>query len=76
MEEIYSNVQQAESLTGQVNSQAKVDNIVSEAVNQPSADEKEKAERLELLWGLRIKTDTVVAPERYALSVNGVGFFA
>lgn len=76
MEEIYSNVQQAESLTGQVNSQAKVDNIVSEAVNQPSADEKEKAERLELLWGLRIKTDTVVAPERYALSVDGVGFFA
>ena len=76
MEEIYSNVQQAESLTGQVNSQVKVDNIVSEAVNQPSADEKVKAERLKLLWDLRIKTDTVVAPERYALSVDGVGFFA
>lgn len=53
-----------------------VDNIVSEAVNQPSADEQAKAERMELLWGLRIKSDTVVEPEQYVLSVDGVGFFA
>ena len=71
------NVQQTEGLTGQVNSQVQmVDNIVSEAVNQPSADEQAKAERMELLWGLRIKSDTVVEPEQYVLSVDGVGFFA
>lgn len=71
------NVQQTEVLTGQVNSQVQmVDNIVSEAVNQPSADEQAKAERMELLWGLRIKSDTVVEPEQYVLSVDGVGFFA
>ena len=71
------NVRQTEVLTGQVNSQVQmVDNIVSEAVNQPSADEQAKAERMELLWGLRIKSDTVVEPEQYVLSVDGVGFFA
>lgn len=74
---INGNVQQTEVLTGQVNSQVQmVDNIVSEAVNQPSADEQAKAERMELLWGLRIKSDTVVEPEQYVLSVDGVGFFA
>ena len=71
------NVQQTEGLTGQVNNQVQtVDDIVNEAVNQPSADEQEKAETMELLWGLRIKSDTMVEPEHYVLSVDGVGFFA
>ena len=36
------NVQQSEELTGQVNNQAQevVENIVSEAVNQPTAEEQ------------------------------------
>lgn len=71
------NVQQLEELTGQVNGQVQtVGNIVSEAVNQPSADETAKAERMEQLWDLRIKSDTMVEPEQYVLSVDGVGFFA
>lgn len=40
------NVQQAENLTGQVNSQARtVADIVGEAVNQPTADEQGRSER-------------------------------
>lgn len=71
------NVQQTVGLTGQVNNQVQtVDTIVSEAVNQPSAEEQAKAERMELLWGLRIKSDTMVELEQYVLSVDGVGFFA
>ena len=71
------NVQQLEQLTGQVNSQVQtVGNIVSEAVNQPSADETARAERMGQLWDLRIKSDTMVEPEQYVLSVDGVGFFA
>ena len=62
------NVQQTEGLTGQVNGQVQtVDNIVSEAVNQPSDKEQAKTERMELLWGLRIKSNTVVEPEQYVL---------
>ena len=53
-----------------------VKSIVDKVVNQPSTEEQQKVERLELLWGLRIKTDTVVEPEQYALSVDNVGFFA
>ncbi|MCR5849820.1 MAG: hypothetical protein K6G92_03805 [Bacteroidaceae bacterium] len=40
------NVQQAENLTGQVNSQARtVADIVGKAVNQPTADEQGRSER-------------------------------
>lgn len=67
------NVQQAERLTGQVNSQVQtVQGIVGEAVNQKT----EQEERLELLQGFRITTQTEVEPEAYTLSVDGVGFFA
>ncbi len=66
------------ALESQVNNQVhkSVADIVGEAVNQPTAEEQAKAERMELLWGLRIKTDTVVEPEQNVLSVDGVGFFA
>jgi hypothetical protein len=67
------NVQQTEGLTGQVNSQVQtVQGIVGEAVNQKT----EQEERLELLQGFRITTQTAVEPEAYTLSVDGVGFFA
>lgn len=76
------NVQQMPQATGgQVNNQATkvgevVNNIVSEADNQPSALEQEREERLALLREMRISTQTEVEPERYALSVDGTGFFA
>ena len=71
------NVQQTEGLTGQVNNQAQtVLDIVGEAVNQLTAEEQERADRLALLQGFLVTTQTEVEPEAYALSVDGVGFFA
>ena len=71
------NVQQPEQLTGQVNNQAQtVADIVGEAVNQPTAEEQKHTERMTLLDGLRIMTQTEVPAEEPALSVDGVGFFA
>ena len=68
-----ANVQQTESLSGLVHSQAlAVQSIVGEAVKQKT----EQEERLELLQGFRITTQTEVEPEAYTLSVDGVGFFA
>ena len=67
------NVQQTEGLTGQVHGQAQtVQGIVGEAVKQKT----EQEERLELLQGFRVTTQTEVEPEAYTLSVDGVGFFA
>jgi len=72
-----ANVQQTEGLAGQVNSQVQtVADIVGEAVNQLTAEEKARAERLALLEASRIMTSTEVKPEAYSLSVDGVGFFA
>ena len=66
------NVQKPEGLTGLVNSQVQaVLDIVDEAVNQKS----EREQRLELLEELRISSQTEVEPEKFALSVDGVGFF-
>ena len=77
MQPVTENVQQAQSLTGQVNSQAlTVNDIVGEAVNKPSDEEQKRQERLSLLEGMRIRCDTVVPEEQYALQVDGVGFFA
>ena len=72
------NVQRPDGLTGQVNNQAQetVQNIVGEAVNQPTAEEQKRAERLALLEGWHITTATQVDPEVYALTVDGVGIFA
>jgi plasmid maintenance system killer protein len=71
------NVQQAESLTGQVGSQAvAVQDIVDEAVNEPSKEEVKVAERRKALSETLITLDTVVEPLRYSLSVDGVGVFS
>lgn len=52
------------------------DIIVAKAVTQPTPEEQARAERLAMLENLRITTATKVEAERYALSVDGVGFFA
>ena len=71
------NVQQAENLTGQVNSQARtVADIVSKAVNQPTADEQGRSERRCVLASMRVASTTEVQPEEAALTVDGVGLFA
>ena len=71
------NVQQPEQLTGQVNSQARtVKDIVGEAVNQPTAEEQEREKLRQVLRDTRIRTDTEVPPEEYALEVDGKGIFA
>jgi RecA-family ATPase len=72
-----SNVQQTNGLTGQVNNQAQtVNNIVGEAVAQPSAEEQTKEQLRQMLSETRIRTDTDVPPEEYALSVDEKGIFA
>ena len=50
--------------------------IIARTLSQPTDEELQGRERLELLRSLRIKSDTAVEPEQYALSVDGVGFFA
>ncbi len=85
------NVQQAESLAGQVGSQAAevqnaageavnkgvtVQDIVGEAVNEPSAEEQKALERRKVLSETLITLDTEVEPLRYTLSMDGVGFFS
>jgi len=70
------NVQQQHA-DGQVNSQAQtVQDIVGEAVNQPTAEEQQKEQLLQVLRETRIRTDTEVPPEEYALEVDGKGLFA
>ena len=72
-----NNVQQAESLTGQVNSQAfSVQDIVGEAVNRPTALDQECDERRHVLAAMRVASTTEVEPEVAALTVDGVGLFA
>ena len=67
------NVQQNNSLSGQVNNQAQtVNDIVGEAVNQSSAEEQEKERLRQILEETRIRTDTEVPEENYALSVTGM----
>ncbi len=72
------NVQQPEELAGQVNNQAQemVENIVGEAVNQPTAEEQKENERREALARLLVQSGTEVQPEEFALTVDGVGVFA
>ena len=71
------NVQQGTALTGQVNDQARrVSDIVGEAVNQPTAGEQEVERLRQILRDTRIRSDTEVPPEEYALEVDGKGFFA
>lgn len=58
------------------NPESLVDEIVAQAVAQPTPNELARAERLTLLEKLRVTTATNVETERYALTVDGVGFFA
>ena len=53
-----------------------VNDIVGEAVNQPTAEEKERERLRKILGDTRIRTDTVVPDLEYALEVDGTGFFA
>lgn len=74
--ESLQNVQQQHA-DGQVNNQAQtVQDIVGEAVNQPTAEEQQKEQLLQVLRETRIRTDTEVPPEEYALEVDGKGIFA
>lgn len=71
------NVQQTNGQTGLVNNQAQmVNDIVGEAVNQPTAEEKERERLRKILGDTRIRTDTVVPDLEYALEVDGTSFFA
>ncbi|MBP3789143.1 MAG: AAA family ATPase [Prevotella sp.] len=72
------NVQQTDKLSGRVNGQAQttVKDIVGEAVNQPSAEEQEKEQLRQILQETRIRSDTEVPPEEYALQVDDKGIFA
>ena len=76
-----SNVQQTNNLTGQVNNQAGnggevVNNIISEAVCQPTSDDQQREERRQALAAMRVASGTEVPPEEPALTVDGVGLFA
>jgi len=53
-----------------------VDSIVSEAVSRPTAEEQEHEQLRQILRETRIRTDTEVPPEEYALEVDGKGIFA
>ena len=71
------NVQQTQSLSGQVNGQAQaVQDIVGEVANQPSAQEREHERLRQILRETRIRTDTEVPPAEYILELDGKGFFA
>lgn len=73
--ESLQNVQQT---AGQVENQARqtVKDIVGEAVSQPSDEELRKEKLRGILRETRIRTDTEVPPEEYALQVDDKGFFA
>ena len=72
------NVQQTDGLSGLVDNQAltTVKDIVGEAVNQPSAEEQEKELLRQILQETRIRSNTEVPPEEYALQVDDKGIFA
>lgn len=52
------------------------DNIVDEAAGQPSAEEQTREQLRQVLRQTRIRTDTEVPPEEYALEVDEKGIFA
>lgn len=71
------NVQQTEGLTGLVDSHVQtVNDIVGEAVAQPTAEEQTKEQLRQVLRETRIRSDTEVPPEEYALEVDDKGIFA
>lgn len=72
----FVNAQAGQQPAGQMLNLKAVEDIVSAAAQMTTAEEQKRQERLALLRGLRVTTQTVVEPEQYALSVDGVGFFA
>ena len=74
--EEFVNAQAGQQPAGQMLNLKAVEDIVSAAAQMTTAEEQKRQERLALLRGLRVTTQTVVEPEQYALSVDGVGFFA
>ena len=67
--------QNAGQVDNQVAQQA-VCGIVGEAVAQPTAEEQAKEQLRQVLRETRIRTDTDVPPEEYALQVDEKGIFA
>ncbi len=64
-------------VAGIVDNQAQtVKDIVGEAVAQPTAEEQTKEQLRQMLRETRIRTDTEVPPEEYALAVDERGIFA
>ena len=59
-----------------INPEALVDEIVSQAVSQPTADEQGRMERRSMLASMRVASTTEVEPEVSALTVDDVGLFA
>ena len=71
-------LQNVQQTAGQVDNQAQetVSEIVGEAVNQPTEEEQRKEKLRGILRKTRIRTDTEVPPEEYALRVDDKGIFA
>ena len=53
-----------------------VNDIVGEAVSQPTSEEQQREERRQALAALRVASGTEVPPEEPALTVDEVGLFA
>ena len=53
-----------------------VNDIVGEAVSQPTNEEQQRTERLAALSAMRVASGTEVPPEEPALTVDDVGLFA
>lgn len=75
-QELTENVQQMENLAEQNNQTRTVADIVGEAVNQPTSEERAQERLREILLQTRIRTDTDVPPQEYILEVDETGFFA
>ncbi|MBQ6406392.1 MAG: AAA family ATPase [Prevotella sp.] len=71
-------LQNVQQTAGQVDNQGRetVSEIVGEAVNQPTEEEQRKEKLRGILRKTRIRTDTEVPPEEYALRVDDKGIFA
>ena len=79
MSEMNNDIENVQQQTaGQVDNQAQetVSEIVGEAVNQPTEEEQRKEKLRGILRKTRIRTDTEVPPEEYALRVDDKGIFA
>ena len=73
-----NDIENVQQTAGQVDNQAQetVSEIVGEAVNQPTEEEQRKEKLRGILRKTRIRTDTEVPPEEYALRVDDKGIFA